>query len=148
MADEGTGGRFSPLGNASEVERRQAARYLAEMRVTCYPAGGGLGGGRVARVRNISRTGIGLVVDRHWRRGCPGSSPFKAARGWRCRGRSRNDLGQHDPCIDPIREKNLTVTDFGAGAGPCRLVRLLTKWLGEPRNKDLRQRLDRQIRTY
>jgi hypothetical protein len=66
MADEGTGGRASPLGNASEVERRRAARYLADLRVTCYPAGGGLGGGRVARVRNISRTGIGLVVDRHW----------------------------------------------------------------------------------
>ncbi len=47
-------------------ERRGAARHLADLRVTCYPAAGGLGAGRVVRVRNVSRTGIGLVVDRHW----------------------------------------------------------------------------------
>ena len=66
MADEGTAGRASPAGNVGEAERREAARHLADLRVTCYPAGGGPGGGRVARVRNISRTGIGLIVDRHW----------------------------------------------------------------------------------
>jgi hypothetical protein len=37
--------------------------------VTCYPASGGPGAARQARVRNLSRSGVGLVVDRHWEPG-------------------------------------------------------------------------------
>jgi hypothetical protein len=32
----------------------------------CYPTGSGLLERRQARVRNVSRTGIGLAVDRSW----------------------------------------------------------------------------------
>jgi hypothetical protein len=47
-------------------ERRGAPRQQTDLRVTCYPAVGGSAAGRPARVRNLSRTGIGLVVDQHW----------------------------------------------------------------------------------
>lgn len=46
------------------AERRLAPRYPASVKVVCYPVGGGLGERRTARVRNVSRTGIGLSVDR------------------------------------------------------------------------------------
>jgi PilZ domain-containing protein len=39
------------------------------LRITCYPVGGGLTERRNARVRNVSKTGIGLVLDRHWQPG-------------------------------------------------------------------------------
>jgi hypothetical protein len=48
------------------VERRGAARQQTDLKVTCYPSGGGPGAGRTVRVRNISRTGLGLIVDLHW----------------------------------------------------------------------------------
>jgi hypothetical protein len=49
-----------------ESERRVAPRLPSTLRVSCYPAGSGVGDRRQARVRNISRTGMGLVVDRRW----------------------------------------------------------------------------------
>ena len=53
-------------GPPPEGERRTAARHSSTLRITCYPAGSGLGERRNARVRNVSKTGIGLVLDRHW----------------------------------------------------------------------------------
>jgi hypothetical protein len=63
MAEEQPAGGPSREGG---TERRATPRYQSEVRLTCYPVGAGLGAGRQARVRNVSRTGIGLVVDRHW----------------------------------------------------------------------------------
>ena len=62
MAEEQRKEQPEPPGN----ERRAAPRRQADLRVTCYPAIGGPGAGRPVRVRNLSRTGIGLIVDRHW----------------------------------------------------------------------------------
>ena len=47
-------------------ERRAAPRHSSSLRITCYPANSGLGERRQARVRNLSRTGVGLGVDRSW----------------------------------------------------------------------------------
>jgi hypothetical protein len=62
MTEEQPAGRPTREGR---TERRATPRYQSDVRLTCYPVGVGLGAGRQARVRNISRTGIGLVVDRH-----------------------------------------------------------------------------------
>ena len=48
------------------AERRAAPRHASTLVLTCYPAGAGLGERRRARVRNVSRTGIGLAIDRRW----------------------------------------------------------------------------------
>jgi hypothetical protein len=48
------------------AERRAAPRLPSTLKLTCYPVGGGLMERRQARIRNVSRTGVGLVVDRAW----------------------------------------------------------------------------------
>jgi hypothetical protein len=50
----------------SGPERRAAPRYSSSLRITCYPANSSLTERRQARIRNLSRTGIGLSVDRSW----------------------------------------------------------------------------------
>lgn len=47
-------------------ERRAAPRHTSSLKLACYPTGSGLLERRQARVRNVSRTGIGLAVDRTW----------------------------------------------------------------------------------
>ena len=47
-------------------ERRAAPRQTSSLKVTCYPISSGFTERRQARVRNVSRTGIGLSVDRAW----------------------------------------------------------------------------------
>lgn len=47
-------------------DRRAAPRHSSSMRITCYPANSGFSERRQARVRNVSRTGAGLGVDRSW----------------------------------------------------------------------------------
>src|SRR5438067_13680560 len=67
MAEEGNAGEATP--RPAGAERRAAARHSSTLSITCYPIGGGLTERRRARVRNVSRTGVGLVVDRAWERG-------------------------------------------------------------------------------
>lgn len=50
-------------------ERRAAPRLDSTLKLACYPVGSGLRERRQARVRNVSRTGIGLLVDRPWQTG-------------------------------------------------------------------------------
>jgi hypothetical protein len=71
MTQEGNRNENQPTtpgtaGPSRESERRAAARHPSTLRINCYPAGSGLAERRLARVRNVSRTGIGLVLDRHW----------------------------------------------------------------------------------
>jgi hypothetical protein len=66
MTAQGNAGEPSAPGSPGTGERRAAPRHPSTQRITCYPAGGGLHERRPARVRNVSRSGIGLVVDRHW----------------------------------------------------------------------------------
>jgi hypothetical protein len=53
----------------SSVERRGAIRFAAEGRVSCHPAGCRPGEQWVGKVRDVSRTGIGLSMPRRWERG-------------------------------------------------------------------------------
>ena len=55
-----------PGSPSSGAERRAAPRLPSTLKVMCYPSGSGLLERRQARVRNVSRTGIGLSVDRAW----------------------------------------------------------------------------------
>jgi hypothetical protein len=66
---EGTQNEGAGAGVPSEGERRAATRHSSTLRITCYPVGGGLAERRNARVRNVSKTGIGLLLDRHWQSG-------------------------------------------------------------------------------
>jgi hypothetical protein len=50
-------------------ERRAAPRHSSSVRLTCYPVNSGLSERRQARIRNLSRTGVGLAVDRSWHGG-------------------------------------------------------------------------------
>jgi hypothetical protein len=47
-------------------ERRAAPRHPSSLKITCYPSGSGLLQRRPARIRNVSRSGIGLALDRSW----------------------------------------------------------------------------------
>lgn len=47
-------------------ERRGAERLSSNLRLICYPTTSGLLERRPARLRNVSRTGLGLHVDRRW----------------------------------------------------------------------------------
>ena len=69
MAEEGNAGHSTPQGPPPEGERRTAPRQSSSLRIACYPAGSGLLERRMVRIRNVSRTGIGLIVDRHWHQG-------------------------------------------------------------------------------
>src|SRR5262249_11245335 len=70
MAEEKQAGASGGLPGASTAtDRRGAARYPSSLRVVCYPASGSLAERRQARVRNVSKTGIGLHVDRRWEPG-------------------------------------------------------------------------------
>ncbi len=69
MAEEGDVRESTPPSPPPEGERRAAARQLSSLRIACYPAGSGLLERRMVRIRNVSRTGIGLIVDRHWQPG-------------------------------------------------------------------------------
>jgi hypothetical protein len=85
MAEESKEGR-PPTG----AERRGAVRHPADLRMTCYPEGGGAGAGRGARVRNLSRTGVALLVDRSWQPGtvltvCLAPDEEGRTRSWRAR---------------------------------------------------------------
>src|SRR5437773_3726645 len=68
MAEEGNERPSAPQ-EPPESERRRASRQSSTLRIACYPAGSGLLERRMVRVRNVSRTGIGLVVDRPWQQG-------------------------------------------------------------------------------
>jgi hypothetical protein len=69
MAEEGDVRESTPPSSPPEGERRAAARQSSSLRIACYPAGSGLLERRMVRIRNVSRTGIGLIVDRHWQPG-------------------------------------------------------------------------------
>ena len=69
MAEEGNVRPSTPQGPPPEGERRVAPRQSSTLRIACYPAGSGLLERRMARIRNVSRTGIGLIVDRPWHQG-------------------------------------------------------------------------------
>src|SRR5262249_35407753 len=47
-------------------ERRAAPRHPSSLKIACYPVGTGFADRRQARIRNISLTGIGIVLDRSW----------------------------------------------------------------------------------
>lgn len=72
--------------NVPADDRRTAPRVPSSLKITCYPVGGGLSERRQARIRNVSRTGIGLAVDRAWQSGVvlilelPGEEGAKAVR--------------------------------------------------------------------
>jgi hypothetical protein len=72
--------------NTSGVERRGATRHPSSLKIACYPVGGSLMERRQARIRNVSKTGIGLVVDRAWQSGTmlivelPGEESTKTVR--------------------------------------------------------------------
>jgi hypothetical protein len=51
------------------ADRRTAVRYAATGRVSCHPAGCRPGEQWVGKLRDISRTGIGLALPRRWERG-------------------------------------------------------------------------------
>ena len=53
----------------STANRRAAERHLASGKVSCHPACGRTGELWSGRVRDISRTGIGLVLPRRWEKG-------------------------------------------------------------------------------
>jgi hypothetical protein len=67
MSEEEQAG--SPPPGPSGGERRVAPRRDSTQKVICYPAGAGLGERRQVRLRNVSRTGLALVVDRRWESG-------------------------------------------------------------------------------
>ena len=46
-----------------------APRHPSTLKITAYPVNASLLERRQARVRNVSRTGIGLLVDRAWAAG-------------------------------------------------------------------------------
>ncbi|MBI1913760.1 MAG: PilZ domain-containing protein [Planctomycetes bacterium] len=69
MAEEGNVRPAAPQGPPPEGERRLATRQSSTLRIACYPAGSGLLERRMVRIRNVSRTGIGLIVDRNWHQG-------------------------------------------------------------------------------
>jgi hypothetical protein len=52
-----------------DQERRAAPRLPSSLKIACYPAGGSFAERRQGRIRNVSRTGIGIVVDRAWQSG-------------------------------------------------------------------------------
>src|SRR2546421_13030912 len=69
MAEEGNVRPSEPQRPPSEAERRAATRQSSTLRIACYPAGSGVLERRMVRIRNVSRTGIGLIVDRLWQQG-------------------------------------------------------------------------------
>jgi len=66
---EGTRNEPEAVAPPTESERRVATRHASTLRIACYPAGGGLAERRTARVRNVSKSGVGLVLDRSWQPG-------------------------------------------------------------------------------
>src|SRR5262249_10804157 len=56
----------APEAGSQGTERRAAPRLPSNLRISCYPVGSSLGERRQGRLRNVSKTGIGLVVDRCW----------------------------------------------------------------------------------
>jgi len=86
MAEEGNVRPSVPQEPSPEGERRTATRRLSTLRIACYPAGSGLLERRMVRIRNVSRTGIGLIVDRNWQQGLalilelPGQDGVRSAR--------------------------------------------------------------------
>ena len=87
MDSENPVGQNPPSEPPAQTERRAAPRLSSTLRVQCYPVGGGLSERRTARVRNVSRTGIGLVLDRCWQVGAamivelPVEEGVRSARG-------------------------------------------------------------------
>jgi hypothetical protein len=70
MSEDRQAGAFTSAARApAAVDRRGAARFSSNLRIVCYPAAGGLAERRLARLRNVSKTGIGLHVDRRWEPG-------------------------------------------------------------------------------
>jgi hypothetical protein len=53
----------------STFERRAFVRYLSDRQVACRSAGPLRDGGWIAKVANISRTGVGLLMHHCFRRG-------------------------------------------------------------------------------
>ncbi len=65
MQREEAGSQPSPPSPGGP-ERRAAPRVPSTLKISCYPSGGGFTERRQARIRNVSRNGIGLTVDRAW----------------------------------------------------------------------------------
>src|SRR5439155_18880566 len=69
MEPEGAAREPASQGPPAEGERRAAPRHGSTLKITCYPVNASLLERRQGRVRNVSRTGVGLLVDRAWQRG-------------------------------------------------------------------------------
>jgi|SRR5262245_13578104 hypothetical protein len=67
MSEEGNMG--TPPPGTPGRERRAAPRHPSSLKVICYPAGAGLTERRQVRLRNVSRNGLALTVDRRWEPG-------------------------------------------------------------------------------
>jgi hypothetical protein len=86
MESEGAAREPVSQGAPAEGERRAAPRHNSTLKITCYPVNASLLERRQGRVRNVSRTGVGLLVDRAWQRGAtvilelPAEDGFKAVR--------------------------------------------------------------------
>jgi len=69
MDSEGAARQPTSQGPPTEGDRRAAPRQSTSLKITCYPVNASLMERRQGRVRNVSRTGVGVVVDRAWQRG-------------------------------------------------------------------------------
>lgn len=69
MESEGAAREPTSQRPQTEAERRAAPRQSSTLKITCYPVNASLMERRQGRVRNISRTGVGILVDRSWTRG-------------------------------------------------------------------------------
>jgi hypothetical protein len=97
---EGTSNEPAGTPAPVEGERRVATRHSSTLRITCYPVGGGLAERRNARVRNVSKTGVGLVLDRHWQSGTALVIELPLAEGIRlARGRVVHATSQPGGCF-------------------------------------------------
>ncbi len=56
-------------GRRSEAERRRAPRYPCALDAACQPVSGRAGHSWTAQVKNLSTSGVGLVLDRRFERG-------------------------------------------------------------------------------
>jgi hypothetical protein len=72
---------------SAPADRRTAPRFPSTSKLFCYPAGSGLLQRRAGRVRNVSKTGVGLLLDKCWQPGTvmmielPGAEGPRTVRG-------------------------------------------------------------------
>src|SRR5262249_4385924 len=60
---------IEPANDLGSANRRAAERHAAAGKVSCHPACGRNGEAWSGRLRDISRTGIGLLLPRRWEKG-------------------------------------------------------------------------------